>query len=143
MIELFPYANIISGVLVLIIGFIFHFIGQLISVIDWNRAVKLGIAEKDMLREYKDYEIGLAMADVLIGWIYAFIGVGLILGTSWSFKLAWIPGVIFIYHSISFWFWSGNQENRGHKYRSTIGKAGWFLVNMLSGIFIVAVTWYE
>lgn len=141
MIELFPYANIISGVLVLIIGFVFHFIGQLISVISWNQAVKLGIAEEEMLQEYKDYELGMAMADVLIGWAYGFIGIGLILGTSWSFKLAWIPGVIFTYHGISFWFWSRNQENRGHKYRSTLGRVGWCMTNMISGILIILVAW--
>jgi len=141
MIELFPYANLIAGFLIIIIGFGFHFIGQLISVIDWDRAVKIGIAEKGTLPQYKDYEKGIAMADVLIGWVYAFIGVGLIFGASWSFKLAWIPGVIFIYHSISFWFWSKNQENRGHKYRSTFGKAGWFLANLIGGILIVLVAW--
>ncbi|NYB51263.1 MAG: hypothetical protein HVN35_01675 [Methanobacteriaceae archaeon] len=142
MIELFPYAHILSGILVLIIGFVFHFIGQLISIVDWNRAVELGIAEKGILEEYKDYEKGLAMADIVIGWIYGFIGVGLIFSAQWSYKLAWIPGVIFIYHSISFWFWSRNQESRGCKYRSSSGKVGWFLANLLSGIFIVLVAWY-
>jgi hypothetical protein len=141
MIELFAYAHIVAGFLVLVIGFLFHFIGQLISLIDWKMAVRLKIAEKEMLPEYKDYEQGMAMADVLIGWTYFFIGVGLIFGTSWSFKLAWIPGVIFTYHSLSFWFWSGKQEQKGHKYRSTLGKTGWFLANFLSGILILLVAW--
>lgn len=139
--ELFAYDHIIAGILVLIIGFVFHFIGQLISLIDWKLAVNLKIAEKELLSEYKDYEQGMAMADVIIGWIYFFIGVGLILGTPWSFKLAWIPGVIFIYHSLSFWFWSRKQEQKGHKYRSTLGKTGWFLINLLSGILIILVAW--
>ncbi|MBI5458512.1 hypothetical protein [Methanobacterium sp.] len=141
MMELFTYSNILAGVLILIIGFGFHFIGQLISVLDWKRAVKLGIAEKEILPEYRDYELGMAMADILVGWVYVLIGVGLILDISWSFKLAWIPGVIFIYHSISFWFWSRNQEYRGYKYRSTIGRMGWFLANLLSGIFIILFAW--
>lgn len=141
--ELFIYANLITGALILVIGFGFHFIGQLLSVIDWNRAVKLGIAEKEILPQYKDYEKGMAMADVLIGWIYLIIGVGLILDASWSFKLTWIPGVIFLYHSISFWFWSRNQEHRGYKYRSTFGKTGWFLVNFLSGILIILVAFFR
>lgn len=140
--EVFPYSNILAGILILIIGFIFHFIGQLISVINWERAVKLGVAEKDMKGEYKDYEYGMGMADVIIGWIYLIIGMGLILGESWSFKLAWVPGVIFIYHSISFYFWSQKQEQRGYKYRSTTGKIGWFLVNFVSGILIITVAWY-
>ena len=139
--ELFAYDHIIAGFLVLTIGFVFHFIGQLISLINWKIAVHLKIAEKELLSEYKDYEHGLAMADVLIGWTYLFIGVGLILGTPWSFKLAWIPGVIFIYHSLSFWFWSRKQEQKGHKYRSTLGKTGWFLLNLLSGILIILVAW--
>ena len=88
--ELFAYDHIIAGFLVLTIGFVFHFIGQLISLINWKIAVHLKIAEKELLSEYKDYEHGMAMADVLIGWTYLFIGVGLILGTPWSFKLAWI-----------------------------------------------------
>jgi len=141
MMELFAYAHIVAGFLVLIIGFVFHFIGQFISLIDWKMAVSLKIAEKEMLPEYKDYEQGMAMADVLIGWTYFFIGVGLIFGTSWSFKLAWIPGVIFTYHSLSFWFWSGKQEQKGHRYRSTPGKTGWFLANLLSGILILLVAW--
>jgi hypothetical protein len=139
--ELFAYDHIIAGFLVLTIGFVFHFIGQLISLINWKIAVHLKIAEKELLSEYKDYEHGMAMADVLIGWTYLFIGVGLILGTPWSFKLAWIPGVIFIYHSLSFWFWSRKQEQKGHKYRSTLGKTGWFLLNLLSGILIILVAW--
>lgn len=107
---IFPYINILAGVLILIVGFIFHFIGQLISLINWDFAVRMGIAEKNILPEYRAYEEGMAVADVVIGWIYGFIGVGLILGAPWSFTLAWIPGVIMIYHSISFWFWSSNQE---------------------------------
>jgi len=141
MMELFAYDHIIAGFLVLIIGFVFHFIGQLISLIDWKIAVHLKIAERKLLSEYKDYEQGMAMADVLIGWTYLFIGVGLILGTPWSFKLAWVPGIIFIYHSLSFWFWSRKQEQKGHKYRSTLGKTGWFLMNLLSGISIILVAW--
>lgn len=39
--NIFPYANIIVGILVLIIGFVFHWIGQLISVINWDLATKL------------------------------------------------------------------------------------------------------
>lgn len=34
--HLFPYDNIVVGILILIVGFVFHWIGQLISVIDWE-----------------------------------------------------------------------------------------------------------
>ncbi|MCK9152095.1 hypothetical protein [Methanobacterium alcaliphilum] len=135
------YSNIVAGILILLIGFIFHFVGQFISLINWEKAVKLGIAEKNILPEYRDYEYGIAMADLCIGWLYLIIGFGLILDQSWSFKLAWIPGVIFIYHSISFYFWSTKQEKRGYKYRSTSGKISWFLLNLVGGIVILLFAW--
>jgi len=53
---LFPYANILAGLLVLVVGFLFHFIGQLISLINWELAERIGIAEKGILPEYKAYE---------------------------------------------------------------------------------------
>jgi hypothetical protein len=139
--EIFPYANILAGVLVLIVAFGFHFIGQLISLLDWDLATRLGIAEKGMLPEYRAYENGMILADVLLGWIYGLAGVGLILGTSWSFKLAWFPGVVMIYHSIGFWFWSRNREKAGHQYQSKSTKIGWFLANLITGILTVLVAW--
>jgi len=141
MITLFPYANILAGVLVLVIGFLFHFIGQLISLINWDLAVRIGIAEKGILPEYKAYETGMAAADVALGWIYGLAGSGLIFGLPWSFKLAWFPGVVMIYHSISFWFWSRNQEKAGHKYRTESMRIGWFLANLITGVLTVLVAW--
>jgi hypothetical protein len=139
---LFPYANVLAGVLILVVGFVFHFIGQLISLINWELAERIGIAEKGILPEYKAYEEGMAVADVAIGWIYGLAGVGLILGTPWSFKLAWFPGVVMIYHSISFWFWSRNQEKAGHKYFTKSKRIGWFLVNFITGLLAVLIAWY-
>ena len=114
--QVFPYANIVAGVLVLIIGFGFHWIGQLISVVNWDFAMRVGLQEKGMPPEYRVYEQGIAGADVAIGWIYGIAGAGLILGTPWGFKLAWMPGAILIYHGISFWFWTGNQIKNGHRF---------------------------
>ena len=34
---LFPYDNIVIGILILIVGFGFHWIGQLISVLNWEK----------------------------------------------------------------------------------------------------------
>lgn len=78
---LFPYANVLVGMLILVVGFVFHFIGQLISLINWELAERIGIAEKGILPEYKAYEEGMAFADVAIGWTYGLAGLGLILGT--------------------------------------------------------------
>lgn len=139
--SLFPYVNILAGALIIVVGFVFHFVGQLISLINWDYAVKIGIAEKNMLPEYKVYEYGMAVADVSIGWIYGLVGIGLILGNPWSFKLAWIPGVIMIYHSISFWFYSRNQEQAGHKYRNRAMKMGWFFANFSTGLLTVMIAW--
>jgi hypothetical protein len=140
--QIFPYANIIAGVLVLIVGFVFHWVGQLICLINWEFATKIGFAEKGLIPEYRVYEEGIAAADVLIGWIYAIAGIGLILGTTWGFKLAWFPGVIFIYHSLSFWFWSKNQRKAGHRLMSNSGRTIWFLANIITGIFAILTAWH-
>lgn len=139
---LFPYANVLAGVLILVVGFGFHFIGQLIQLISWELAVKIGIAEKGIMPEYKAYEDGMAVADVAIGWIYLLAGLGLILGVPWSLKLAWVPGVILVYHSISFWFWDRNRELAGHKYFTKSKKIGWFLANFITGLLAVLIAWY-
>ena len=125
--EIFPYANILVGILIFIVGFIFHWIGQLISVINWDYATKIGFQEKKMIPEFKVYEHAIAVADTLIGWIYGIAAVGLILNISWAYKLAWIPGSILIYHGLSFWFWKGNQDKSGHKMTSNSLRIVWFL----------------
>jgi len=139
--EIFPYANIIVGILILIVGFIFHWIGQLISVINWKYATKIGLQEKKMLPEFRVYEHAIAVADVMIGWIYGIAAVGLILNISWTFKLIWIPGVILIYHSISFWFWIGNQNRLDHKMISNSFRIVWFLLNFITGILCILLIW--
>ena len=139
--QVFPYANIVAGVLVLAVGFIFHWIGQLISILDWDLATRMGLQEKGMLPEYKVYEHAIAVADVAIGWIYGIAGVGLILGTPWGFKLAWFPGVVLIYHSISFWFWTRNQRKSGHRLTADSLRIGWSVANMITGVLAILVAW--
>lgn len=53
---LFLYTHIIIGLLVLVVGFVFHFIGQLISLVNWKLAERIGIAEEGILPEYRAYE---------------------------------------------------------------------------------------
>lgn len=139
--QIIPYSNIIVGILIFIVGFIFHWVGQLISVINWNYATKIGLQEKKLLPEYKVYEHAIAVADVMIGWIYGIAAVGLILNTSWGYKLAWIPGIILIYHSISYWFWKGNQNKSGHKITSNSFRIVWFLLNFITGILCILIIW--
>ena len=137
------YAGIVAGLLVLVVGFGFHWIGQLISVTNRPLAIRLGIWEKDNLPEYEAYENAIAVADVAIGWTYGVAGVGLLLGASWGYTLAWIPGVVLVYHSISFWFWTGNQKKAGHPTMMTRNpaRAGWFLANLVTGLLAISVAW--
>jgi len=140
--QIFPYANLIAGVLVLIVGFIFHWLGQLMCLLNWELAVKIGVAEKGLPPEYRVYEEGIAAADVLIGWVYTIAGIGLILGTTWGVRLAWFPGVVFIYHGLSFWFWSRNQRKAGHRLMPGPARATWFLANFITGILAVLIAWH-
>ena len=139
--HLFPYDNIVVGILILIVGFIFHWIGQLISVINWEFATTLGLQESGMPKEYKVYEQATAVADSLIGWIYGVAAIGLFLNVYWGYKLAWIPGAIFLYHSLNFWFWNMNRNRDGHKLTSDTVRIVWTLVNFVTGLLTIFVAW--
>jgi len=138
---LFPYDNIVAGILVLVIGFVFHWIGQLVSIINWGFATKIGIQESKMPKEYKVYEHAIAVADSLIGWLYGIVAVGLFLNVSWGYKLAWFPGVIFVYHSFSFWFWTMNRNKDGNKLESDIMRISWFIANFITGALAILLAW--
>jgi hypothetical protein len=139
--DIIPYSNIIIGILIFIVGFIFHWILQLISALNWNLATKIGIQEKKMLPEYKVYEHAIAAADSMLGWTYGIAAVGLILNISWAYKLAWIPAVILIYHGLSCWFWMGNQKKSGHQLTTTTFRFLWFLLNFGTGILCIIIIW--
>jgi len=139
--EIFPYANIVTGILIFIVGFCFHWIGQLICIINWEFATKLGLAERGLPKEYKVYEHGIAVADVLLGWIYGIAAIGLFISAPWGYKLAWFSGVILIYHSISFWFWTMNRRRDGNKLTPDRIRIGWTLANFITGILAVIVAW--
>ena len=139
--HLFLYDNIVIGILILIIGFGFHWIGQLVSIINWKFAIKIGIQEPDMPKEYKVYEHAIAVADSLIGWVNGFAAVGLFLNVSWGYKLAWFPGVVLLYHSFSYWFWTMNRRRDGNKLESDIMRIGWSLANFTTGILAILIAW--
>lgn len=140
---LFPYANVVAGVLVLVIGFGFHWLGQLVSIVNRPLAVKLGIWDKEVVPEYEHFERGIAVADVILGWIYGVAAIGLILNASWGYTLAWFPGVVLLYHSLSFWFWTENQRRAGHRvgFTENPGRTIWFLANFATGLLTIAVAW--
>ncbi|MFC1937947.1 hypothetical protein ACFLWY_05275 [Chloroflexota bacterium] len=139
--QLFPFANIVAGILIFIVGFMIHWVGQIISLINWDFAARIGIAEKNMIPEFKVYERGIAAADAMIGWIYGIAAVGLILNAQWAYKLAWIPGVIMVYHGLSFWFWVGNQNKAGYPINSKGLRIGWSLANLVTGVLAILVAW--
>ena len=137
----FPYDNMVVGVLVLILGFVFHWMGQVLSVFNWDLAVRLGLQEKGAPPEYRVYEHAIAVADASIGWLYGVAGIGLLLDASWGYKLAWVPGVVFVYHGISFWMWTHNQNKAGHQLISSSVRVGWSLSNMATGLLAIMVAW--
>lgn len=139
--HLFPYDNIVVGLLILVVGFGFHWMGQLVSVINWNVAQKIGLQEANLPKEYKVYEHAIAVADSLVGWIYGVAAAGLLLNASWGYTLAWFPGVILLYHSFSYWFWTRNRRREGNKLHSDTMRVGWFLVNLVTGILSIIIAW--
>jgi hypothetical protein len=141
--DLFPFAPAIAGVLILIVGFGFHWIGQLVSLANRDLAIRIGIWEEGMPPGYAVYENAIAVADVAIGWIYGIAGIGLILGARWGYVLALVPGAILLYHSISFWFWTRNQKKAGHDlaFTKNPSRAGWFLANFITGLLAIGVAW--
>jgi len=139
--HLFQYDHLITGILILIVGFGFHWIGQMISIINWNYATKIGIQESALPDEFKVYEHAIAASDCCFGWIYGLAAVGLILNTDWGYKLAWFPGIILLYHSFNFWFWTKNRRKKGFVLESDTLRIGWSLANFCTGILAVLLAW--
>ena len=140
--QIFALASTVAGVLILVIGFGFHWLGQLVSVLNWNLATRIGIQESELLPEYKVYEHAIAVADVALGWIYGLAGLGLLLGARWGYRLAWVPGVILVYHGISYWVWTGNRRRAGHGLASDSMRIGWSVANLVTGVLAVSVAWW-
>ena len=140
---MFHYDNIVVGTLIMIVAFGFHFIGQGISLINWDFAIKIGLQESGAPSEYKVYEHAIAVADTALGWLYFVAGLGLILDTTWGYKLAWIPGSILVYHAISFWGWTRNQILAGVQLSTT--RPGfrliWITANLTTGFLALSIAW--
>ncbi len=137
--NLFPYANVVTGVCILVVGFCFHWLGQLISILDWNLATRLRLQEANMLPEYKVYEHAIAVADTALAWVYGVAAVGLLLDAAWGYQLAWIPGSILLYHAITAWVWEANRRAAGHGLWSQSLRIGWCSANALTGVLALLV----
>lgn len=139
--QIFPYANVVAGMLVLTIGFGLHFGGQLFSLTNWDLATRLGLQEADMRPEHKNYEHAIAVADSLIGWTYGIAAIGLIIDASWAYAWAWVPGVVLTYHAASFWFWTANHQKSGDDYATTRNpfRPIWTVANLGTGLLTILV----
>lgn len=141
--HVFPYDNVVAGILLLLVGFTFHFLGQGLSVVNWELATRLGLQESGMPEEYRAYEHAIAVADMSIGWIYGVAGVGLLIDAPWGYRLAWFPGAILLYHAIGFWVWTGNHRRAGH--RLATGEApmrvGWTIANLVTAGLAIMLAW--
>ena len=118
-----------------------HWITQLVSAVNWDYATKIGFQEKTMPKEFKVYEHAIAVADTMIWWIYGIAAVGLILDFSWAYNLAWIPGVVLMYHGLSVWFWMGNRIKSELQLSSNRFRIDWFLLNFVTGIAAILIAW--
>lgn len=138
---LFPSANIIAGGLIFVVGFCFHWLGQLLSVFDWGLATRLGLQEKELLPEFKVYEHAIAVADVAMGWLYGVAAIGLLIGAEWGYQIAWVPGSILLYHAISAWVWEKNRRAAGRPLWSNALRIGWCGANAFTGLLALLVAW--
>jgi hypothetical protein len=138
---LFPHANVVAGVLVLIVGFVMHWLAQLLSVIDWKLGTRLGLQEKGLLPEYLVYERAIAVADAAIGWVYGIAALGLLLNAQWGYALAWIPGSILVYHAVMAWFWERNRRAAGQRYWRESMRITWCMANLGTGALTLLVAW--
>ena len=139
--QIFPGANVVVGVMLLIVGFGFHFVGQLISVVDWDRATRWGLQEEGAPPDSRAYEHGIAVADVLVAWTYGIAGVGLVADASWGYLWAWIPGAVLTYHALGFWFWTAEQRKRGVQISTTKQpfRIAWTVANLTTGVLTLLV----
>ena len=138
---LFPYANSIAAMMIFIVGFCFHWLGQLISLLNWDLATRLGLQESALLPEYRVYERAIATADVALGWIYGLAALGLWFDFEWGYRLAWIPGSILLYHAISAWFWEKHRRAAGHRLWSEPLRIGWCAINAATAVLALLLAW--
>lgn len=139
--KLLPHVHIVAAIMILVVAFIFHFLGQLLSVVSWKTAVRFGLQEASAPADYYPYEHGSAIADVLLGWTYPLAAIGLLKNAPWGYKLAWIPGSVLVYHSLSSWFWEEDRRAAGHQMQSDALRIIWCSANFFTGVLTLVVAW--
>jgi hypothetical protein len=132
-------AHFLIGLLILIMGAGFHWLGQLASLLNRELAIRLGLVEKDLPAGYRAYEDALAVADAALGWVYGLAGVGLMLDARWGYAMAWAPGFMFVYHGISAWMWEGHRRRQGHRLWSDGLRIGWCGANLIIGLLALGL----
>lgn len=137
--SLFPFAHIIGGVLILIVGFGFHFLGQLMGFLHWEPELKHSFIINMPIKS-TGYEHLVAVSDIAIGWSYAIIGMGLYLGRPWGYTLAWIPGIILLLEGSSFLTWCCLKKVQKPDL-SLLERVEWGSLNIVSGLFIILIAW--
>ncbi|MGI9622567.1 MAG: hypothetical protein ACR2PK_07000 [Acidimicrobiales bacterium] len=139
--QIFPGANVLAGLLVLVVGFGVHFGAQLTSLLNWDLATKWGLQEAGMRSEHRTYEHAIATSDVLVGWTYGIAGIGLLMDASWAYAWAWIPGAILTYHALGFWAWTRSHRANGDHYATTKNpfRPIWTVANLGTGILTLLV----
>ena len=136
-----PWIRVVAGMAILVLGLDFHWLGQLVSLLDWDRATRLGLQERSLPGAYKVYEHAIAVADVGVGWVYGLAALGLFLDARWGHQLAFVPAAIFVYHGIGAWVWEGNRRADGHGLWSDAMRIGWCAANIGVGVLVLAVAW--
>ena len=140
--QIFPGANVLAGVLLLLVGFLCHWVASLISLSSWDLAVRLGFQMSNLTTEMQVYVRAFAVADSLIGWIYGLSGIGMLWNKAWGYQTAWF-GLILVYYAINFLAWTHLRMNLG--YHMTVDEPPirftWFFANLVTGVLAVAVAW--
>jgi hypothetical protein len=139
--NLFPYANHVLAAALLVLGLGFHFLGQLVSVMNWPFATRIGLQEKQLAPDQADYEYSIAVADVSLGWLYGLAAVGLATGAEWGYLLAIVPGSILLYHAIFAWVCEGRRRKAGQGLWSDAFRITWCGANALTACLALAVGW--
>ena len=138
---LFPYANVLTAILLLIVGFGLHFVSQFISILDWERACRIGLQDKNIPPDALHYEHGTATADVAIAWIYGVAAIGLMMNAPWGYKLAFIPVSILLYHGMCAWEWERDRRAAGKGIWTDGFRLARCGANILAGLAVLVVAW--
>lgn len=137
--------NIVVGTLVFVVAFLFHWAGQTFSLLNYEKAVKWGLQNDGLTPEMNSYELGIAVGDCAVGWTYGIAAAGLLLWnrTSWCYRMAWFPGVVLLYHSVCFYFWTAGWLNLGLDYPLCQPPVRhiWFGANLVTAISSLSVAW--